>query len=73
MPNTSESGRAGADDPCGRTVATCSVEGRDLGEWLVRNGLALDWLQYSKGRYHEAQREAKRAVRGLWTGSYVEP
>jgi endonuclease YncB( thermonuclease family) len=30
-------------DPYGRTVATCSVAGRDLGEWLVQNGLALDW------------------------------
>src|SRR6516164_8627538 len=47
-------------DQYGRTVATCSVEGKDLGEWLVRNGLALDWPQYSKGRYHEAQREAER-------------
>jgi endonuclease YncB( thermonuclease family) len=30
-------------DPYGRTVATCSGAGRDLGEWLVQNGLALDW------------------------------
>src|SRR6201984_325198 len=28
-------------DQYGRTVATCSVDGMDLGEWLVRNGLAL--------------------------------
>jgi endonuclease YncB( thermonuclease family) len=27
-------------DRYGRTVATCSVAGNDLGEWLVRNGLA---------------------------------
>jgi len=60
-------------DRYGRTVATCSVEGTDLGEWLVRNGLALDWPQYSKGRYHEAQREAELTGQGLWKGSYVEP
>jgi endonuclease YncB( thermonuclease family) len=36
-------------DRYGRTVATCSVGGTDLGEWLVQNGLALDWPQYSKG------------------------
>jgi endonuclease YncB( thermonuclease family) len=36
-------------DPYRRTVAACSVRGADLGEWLVRNGLALDWPQYSKG------------------------
>ncbi|WP_346656456.1 thermonuclease family protein [Bradyrhizobium sp. NBAIM01] len=32
-------------DRYGRTVATCSAAGKDLGEWLVRNGLALDWPQ----------------------------
>src|SRR5437868_1333649 len=51
----------------------CSVAGIDLGEWLVRNGLALDWPQYSKGRYAAAQREADQAGRGMWVGSYVEP
>src|ERR1700726_4527289 len=35
-------------DRYGRTVATCSVGGADLGDWLVRNGFALDWPQYSK-------------------------
>ena len=60
-------------DPYGRTVATCSVGGTDLGEWLVRKGLALDWPQYSKGRYGEAQRDAERAGQGIWKVSYVEP
>ena len=60
-------------DPYGRTVATCSVGGTDLGEWLVRNGLALDWPQYSKGRYAAAERDADRSGRGMWAGSYVEP
>jgi endonuclease YncB( thermonuclease family) len=46
----------------------------DLAEWLVRNGLALDWPKYSKGKYAEAQRDAKHAGRGiLWDGTYVEP
>lgn len=56
-----------------RMVATCSVEGVDLGEWLVRNGLALDWPRYSRGRYGSAQREAERAGQGIWVGSYVVP
>jgi len=47
--------------------------GTDLGEWLVRNGLALDWPQYSKGRYDAVQRTAEQAGRGMWAGSYVEP
>jgi endonuclease YncB( thermonuclease family) len=56
-----------------RTVATCSVDGVDLGEWLVRNGLAFDWPQYSKRKYDAAQRDAEHAGRGIWAGSYVEP
>jgi hypothetical protein len=54
-------------------VATCSVDCADLGEWLVRNGLALDWPQYSKGRYDAAQQDAEHVGRGIWKGSYVEP
>src|ERR1700738_5661944 len=56
-----------------RTVASCSVEGVDLGQWLVRNGLALDWPQYSKGKYDAAQRDAEHSGRWMWAGSYVEP
>jgi endonuclease YncB( thermonuclease family) len=56
-----------------RTVATCSVGGVDIGEWLVRNGLALDWPQYSKRKFDSVRREAVHAGRGMWAGSYVEP
>jgi hypothetical protein len=44
--------------------------GADLGEWLVRNGLALDWRKYSKGRYDDSQRAAEQAGRGMWAGSW---
>ena len=60
-------------DQYGRTVAACSVGDADLGEWLVTNGLALDWPQFSKGRYEAAQHNAERAGHGIWKGSYVEP
>jgi endonuclease YncB( thermonuclease family) len=30
-------------DQYGQTFAVCSVKGVDLGDWLVLNGLALDW------------------------------
>jgi endonuclease YncB( thermonuclease family) len=56
-----------------RTVAVCSIDGAGLGEWLVRNGLALDWPTYSKRKYDDVQREAEHAGRGMWAGSYVEP
>jgi endonuclease YncB( thermonuclease family) len=60
-------------DRYGRTVATCAVGDADLGEWLVRNGLAVDWPEYSNGKYGADQREAEQAGRGIWKGSYVEP
>jgi endonuclease YncB( thermonuclease family) len=56
-----------------RTVAVCSVDDVDLADWLVRNGLALDWPQYSKGKYDGAQRDAEHGGKGIWGGSYVEP
>jgi endonuclease YncB( thermonuclease family) len=60
-------------DQYGRTVATCSAGNTDLGQWLVSNGLALDWPNYSRGMYDKIQREAEHAGRGIWSGSYVEP
>lgn len=44
-------------DVYGRTVATCSVGGINMGDWLVRGGLAFDWPRSSKGKYDSAQRE----------------
>lgn len=60
-------------DRYGRTVVACAVGGVDLGDWLVRSGFALDWPQYSKGKYGAAQRDAERVGRGIWAGSYVAP
>jgi endonuclease YncB( thermonuclease family) len=60
-------------DQYGRTVAVCSISGEDMAAWLVRNGLAFDWPRYSKGRYADAQKQAERAGRGVWAGSYVVP
>jgi endonuclease YncB( thermonuclease family) len=48
-------------DQYGRPVASCSVAGTDLAEWLVGKGLALDWPQYSKGKFDTIQREAEHA------------
>ena len=57
----------------GATIATCSVNGADLGDWLVRNGLAFDQPEVSEWRYHDAQLEAERAARGIWNGIAVRP
>lgn len=60
-------------DRYGRVVAICRAGADDLGSWLVRQGLALDWPRYSKGRYADEQQEALAVKRGLWSGSFVPP
>ena len=62
-----------AVDQYRRTVAVCSIDGVDIVSWLVRTGLAFDWPQYSKGKYAADQKDAERAGRGIWAGSYVVP
>ncbi|WP_299803809.1 thermonuclease family protein [Tardiphaga sp.] len=60
-------------DRYGRSVATCTVAGDDIAAWLVRGGLALDYPQYSKGKYAVAQKEAERTGDGMWGGQWVVP
>ena len=50
-------------DRFGRAVGTVTCDGRDIGEWLVREGHAI--AAYSE-RYKHVEREAKSARRGMW-------
>nr|WP_321512664.1 thermonuclease family protein [uncultured Hyphomonas sp.] len=52
-------------DRYGRIVATCSVNGVDLGHELVRNGWARDWPQYSQRAYAQDEVSARAAGRGI--------
>ena len=56
-----------------RSVAVCTVDGRDLSEAMVRSGHALELRQHSRGRYAAAEREARSAKRGLWAGDFEQP
>lgn len=56
-----------------RGVATCIVQGRDLGDAMVRAGHARDYARHSRGRYAEAEREARAARRGIWQGASEDP
>jgi endonuclease YncB( thermonuclease family) len=55
-------------DKYGRTLARCSVAGRDVGGGVVEAGLAL-----SREGYGAEQSAAKSAGRGLWNGRFVDP
>lgn len=61
-------------DQYGRLIGTCKrQDGREVSEWLVRNGHALDWPRHSGGRYQVNQQAAKDERTGLWAGSFDEP
>ncbi|MXW86849.1 MAG: thermonuclease family protein [Boseongicola sp. SB0667_bin_21] len=51
----------GETDRYGRTIGTCSAGGTDLNAWLVANGWALAYQQFSEDYAHEeAQARAAR-------------
>ena len=50
-------------DRYGRIVGTATCDGKDVGEWLVRNGYAI--AAYSD-RYKHIEREARKEGRGMW-------
>lgn len=61
-------------DQYGRFVGNCfRADGRSVAGWLVENGHALDWPQYSRLQYAGHQASAKKAKRGIWQGQFREP
>ena len=59
-------------DRYGRTIAVCSQDGVDLNSWMVREGWAVAYRQYSQD-YVREEAEARRAGRNIWSGSFVMP
>lgn len=61
-------------DRYGRFVGNCHrSDGVGAQDWLVFNGLALDWPRYSEGKYAALQNEVKANRRGIWSGSFEPP
>ncbi len=56
-----------------RLVSVCRVGDIEVNDWLVRQGWALDYRQYSKGAYAGAEKEAREGNRGLWAGAFDKP
>ena len=59
-------------DRYGRTVAVCHAAGKDLNAWMVRQGWALAYQQYSKA-YIADESDARAGRRGMWRGDFVPP
>lgn len=60
-------------DAFGRVVALCTVNGVDVGRWLVSQGWAIDFTRYSAGYYRAVEAEARLGRRGIWNGSFQSP
>mmetsp|Transcript_29004 Transcript_29004/g.78103 ORF Transcript_29004/g.78103 Transcript_29004/m.78103 type:complete len:318 (-) Transcript_29004:488-1441(-) len=58
-----------------RTIAICSLDGpipEDLNGWMVQNGLAVAYREYSKD-YIPTEEAAQRAHKGIWDGTFQYP
>jgi len=55
-----------------RTLAICSLAGEDLNGWMVQQGWALAYVQYSSAYVH-AEEDARVNQRGLWQGAFIAP
>lgn len=61
-------------DRYGRFVGTCfRADGIEVNAWMVGQGQAIDFRRYSKGKYSEDEKAARRAKRGLWRGTFENP
>lgn len=61
-------------DPYGRLVASLTLDGRDVGQELVRAGAAWHFTQFSNSpAMAAAERDARAARRGLWGTSNPTP
>jgi endonuclease YncB( thermonuclease family) len=58
-----------------RHIGICTVEGEgvSLNQLLVRQGFALNFEPYARGRFREDEAGAKENRRGLWKGCFVAP
>ncbi|MBD1204708.1 MAG: thermonuclease family protein [Rhodobacteraceae bacterium] len=69
-------GRRGVDcvardiDCYGRTIAVCSQDGVDLNASMVHEGWEVAYRQCSRD-YVREETDARRAVRTIWSGSFV--
>ena len=59
-------------DRYGRLIAVCSLAGKDLNAWIVREGWAMAYRRYSTDYVDEEQEAAARGA-GIWAGDFVSP
>jgi len=56
-----------------RFIGECFIKGESLSVYMVRNGYALDWPRYSKGKFSKDQEFAKNNNLGIWAMKFEYP
>jgi len=56
-----------------RSVGECFIKEESLSVFMVRNGHALDWPYYSKGKFAKDQEYAKLNKLGIWNMEFEFP
>ena len=56
-----------------RRIGHCTTDGVDLHHWLVKEGWAINFEPYARGRFKDDEREAREARLGIWKGCFVNP
>ena len=59
-------------DRYGRTLSICFVNDLDLQSEMVRSGMAIAYLKYSR-RYEQEMIEAMNNKVGIWSGNFLDP
>ena len=59
-------------DRYGRDVSSCWADTADVSEWLVANGWALAFRQYSTD-YVDVEEQARAQHRGIWSSEFQPP
>lgn len=55
-----------------RFIATCFADGRDLGRYMVRKGMAIAYRKYAQ-TYVPDENTARFLKIGIWSGSFDRP
>lgn len=62
----------GKPDRYGRATAVCRLGSEDLNAWMVREGWAMAYRQYSRA-YVEDEAAARESRRGIWSSEFTPP
>lgn len=60
--------KGGERDAHDRLLGVCRVRGDEINRWMVEQGWAVSYHAYDA-----AEREAKTAKRGVWSGTFIRP